>query len=46
MRLPDEILMTFYEHTIFAGDSQVAKFRNYVKVRMKTDSAFFSGVMR
>ncbi len=44
MRLPDEILMTFYEHTIFAGDSQVAKFRNYVKIRMKTDPAFFSGV--
>lgn len=44
MRLPDEILMTFFEDTVFAGDSQIAKFRNFVKVKMKTDPGYFSGV--
>lgn len=41
-RLPDEVLMTYFEDTIFAGDSHVAKFRNFVKIRMKTDPTFFS----
>ncbi len=43
-RLPDKILMTFFENTIFAGDSQVAKFRNFVKVKMAADPGYFSGV--
>ena len=29
-RLPDEVLMTYFDNTVFAGDSQVAKFRNFV----------------
>ena len=44
MRLPDEILMTYYTDTVFAGDSQVAKFRNFVKVKRKDDPDYFAGV--
>ena len=44
MRLPDETLMTFYTDTVFAGDSQVAKFRNFVKVKRKDDPDYFAGV--
>ena len=44
MRLPDETLMTYYTDTVFAGDSQVAKFRNFVKVKRKDDPDYFAGV--
>ena len=44
MRLPDGILMTYYTDTVFAGDSQVAKFRNFVKVKRKDDPDYFAGV--
>ena len=43
-RLPDEVLMTFFDGTVFAGDSQFAKFRNFVKKKWKTDPGFFSNV--
>ncbi len=44
MRLPDAVLMSYYTDTVFAGDSQVAKFRNFVKVKRKDDPEFFAGV--
>ena len=44
VRLPDEMLMTFYDNTIFAGDSLIAMFRNYVKLQQKEDPGFFAGV--
>lgn len=43
-RLPDEVLMTYFDNTVFAGDSQVAKFRNFVKKQWKEDPGYFSNV--
>ena len=43
-RLPDEVLMTYYDGTLFVGDSQIAKFQNYVKKQRKNDPGFFEGV--
>lgn len=42
--LTDQALMTFFDGAMFAGDSQVAKFRNYVKKQQKTDPEFFAKV--
>ena len=44
VRLSDDVLMTFYEGTIFAGDSMVAMFRNYVRTKQKDDPGYFSGI--
>ena len=44
MRLPDEVLMTYFDDTMFVGDSQLAKFRNYVKKQWKEKEWFFSNV--
>ena len=30
-KLPDDVLMTYFDGAMFVGDSQVAKFRNFVK---------------
>lgn len=43
-RLPDETLMAYYSHSIFAGDSVICLFRNYVKEVRKSDAGYFSGV--
>ena len=42
--LSDETLMTYYSNTIFAGDSLVASFRNYVKTKKKDNPDYFSGI--
>ena len=44
LRLPDEVLMTWFDNTMFVGDSQLAKFRNYVKKQWKEKDWFFSNV--
>ena len=44
MRLPDSVLMTFYDGSMFVGDSQIAKFRNFVKVKRKADPDYFTGI--
>ena len=44
-RLPDEVLMTYFDGALFAGDSQIAKFQNYVKKQRKNDPGFFEGVV-
>jgi hypothetical protein len=43
-RLPDETLMTYFDHSLFIGDSVVRMFRNYVKDVQKKDPGYFSGV--
>ena len=43
-RLSDEVLMTYYNNTIFAGDSQVAKFRYFVKTRRADHPDYFAGI--
>ena len=43
-RLSDEVLMTYYNNTIFAGDSQIAKFRYYVKVKRTEIPDYFAGI--
>ena len=43
-RLPDEVLMTYYDHTLFVGDSLIRMLRNYVKGVQKKDPGFFPGV--
>ena len=43
-RLSDAVLMTFFDHSMFVGDSQMAKFRNYVKRKWSEDPDFFSNV--
>ena len=43
-RLPDETLMTYYDHTLFVGDSLIRMFRNYVKDMQKKDPGFFPGI--
>ena len=43
-RLPDETLMTYYDRSIFAGDSVICLFRNYVKEIRNKDAGYFSGV--
>lgn len=43
-RLPDETLMTYYDRAIFAGDSVICLFRNYVKEIRNADAGYFPGV--
>ena len=43
-RLSDEVLMTYYNNTIFAGDSQVAKFRYFVKIKRAEIPDYFAGI--
>ncbi len=43
-RLPDETLMTYYDHSLFVGDSVVRMFRNYIKDVQKKDPTYFSGI--
>ncbi len=43
-RLPDQVLMQFYESSLFVGDSQVRNFRNYIKRLRNRDPDFFPGV--
>lgn len=43
-RLSDEVLMTYYNNTIFAGDSQIAKFRYFVKVKRAEIPDYFTGI--
>lgn len=45
LRLPDEVLMTYYDNTIFAGDSQIALFRNFVQQKRKENPDYFAGVI-
>jgi len=42
--LPDQVLMTFFDNSMFVGDSQMAKFRNFVKRRWSEDPGFFRNV--
>ena len=43
-RLPDETLMSYYDNSIFAGDSLIRMFRNYVKERQEKEPDYFSGI--
>lgn len=43
-RLPDEILMSFFDSTMFAGDSMVSMFYNFTKTKWKESPWFFSNV--
>ena len=43
-RLPDTVLMSFYGDAVFAGDSLVRMFRNFIKERQKEDPEYFSGI--
>ncbi|MBR5109265.1 MAG: hypothetical protein IK099_03635 [Clostridia bacterium] len=43
-RLPDETLMSFYDQSVFAGDSTIRMFRNYVKERQEKEPSYFSGI--
>lgn len=43
-RLPDQTLMTYYNNSIFAGDSLIRMFRNYVKGRQEKEPDYFSGI--
>ena len=43
-RLPDSVLMTYYDHSMFAGDSLICMFRNYVRARQKADPQYFAGI--
>ena len=43
-RLPDEVLMTYYDRSVFAGDSLVLGFRGYVRSEQQQDPAFFAGI--
>ena len=43
-RLPDRTLMTYYNNSIFAGDSLIRMFRNYVKGRQEKEPDYFSGI--
>ena len=43
-RLPDEVLWTYYDNSMFVGDSMVTIFRNYVRSQQEENPAFFSGI--
>ena len=43
-RLPDSELMTYYNDSVFAGDSLICMFRNYVRAEQKADPAYFAGI--
>ena len=43
-RLSDEVLMTYFNNTIVAGDSQIAKFRYFVKTKRAEIPDYFSGI--
>ena len=36
-RLPDEVLRSYYDGSMFVGDSMVVIFRNYVRTQQKED---------
>jgi lysophospholipase L1-like esterase len=42
--LSNDVLMTFFDHSMFVGDSQMAKFRDYVKRKWSENPDFFSNV--
>ena len=44
MRLPDDVLMTYFDGAMFVGDSQIAKFRNFVKKKRKDDPDYFKNI--
>lgn len=44
MRLPDDVLMTYFDGSMFVGDSQVAKFRNFVKKKRKENPEYFKNI--
>lgn len=43
-RLPDDVLMSYYDDTVFVGDSLIRMFHNYVKDRRKKEPDFFPGI--
>ena len=43
-RLPDEVLMQYYNNSLFVGDSVMRMFRNHVKDTQKTNPDYFSGI--
>ena len=43
-RLPDEQLVTYYNDSLFIGDSVIRMLRNYLNPRMKKDPEYFKGV--
>ena len=43
-RLPDEVLMTYYDRSLFVGDSLIVMFRNYVRETQKSDPDYFAGI--
>ena len=44
IRLPDEVLMTYYDGSLFAGDSLMHSFHNFVNKKRKDDPGYFSGI--
>ena len=43
-RLPDEVLMSYFDRSLFVGDSVVVMFRNHVRAKQEKDPAYFAGV--
>ena len=43
-RLADEVLMSFFDNTMFAGDSMVSMFYNYTKTKRNESPWYFSNV--
>ncbi len=43
-RLEDGVLMTYYDRSLFVGDSLIRMFRNYVKDMQKEDPLYFPGI--
>lgn len=43
-KLPDEVLVTFFDDTVFAGDSLVAMFQSYAGSRQKETPWFFGNI--
>ena len=43
-RLPDEVLLTYYDGSVFFGDSITQGLRRYVSGRRQTEPGFFGGV--
>ena len=44
MRLPDKVLMTYYDNSLFAGDSLMHSFHNFVNKKRKDDPDYFRGI--
>ena len=43
-RLPDAVLMSYYDHSLFVGDSLIVMFRNHVRGVQEKDPDYFSGI--